>query len=445
MSDNPTHVHGRTDDNRKGAAVAAVNVGKRNLSRSQIQKIAALGNRAVSTLFMLLRNVKIYDADNEIFAQPLELLVDTINQVVAVDSRFNLQAVGTMLALNGVVIKVDFSSLENLRALTNAFKEKDMGGFAVSRPVKIDELKAFLNLFAQAGKLQVGDDGTLPGTVAIKVGKYRLIRESLQKATDVEIQKSRTIDRKKFSMTVYARGIAFLRRFTEAIAHHEPLPDPTAMSRIVRDFVDLFDDGRERFLGLSATRNADEYIVYHAMNSCLLAIAMGSELGFTREQLHDLGRSAMMHDLGMVTAEKQLLDKQGSLTREERTKIKEFPLITARILMRQRPLDLSALKCILAAYEAKMPYARAVKRDGEVVHEPTRGLGLFGRIVRVASTFDALTSARPYREAFSSKMALTVMSQQMSHEFDPFLLALLAHIVAGETITRRDGSTVKLF
>ena len=52
MSDNPTHVHGRADKNRQGAKVAAVNVGKRNLSRNQIQKIAALGNRAVSTLFM---------------------------------------------------------------------------------------------------------------------------------------------------------------------------------------------------------------------------------------------------------------------------------------------------------------------------------------------------------------------------------------------------------
>lgn len=445
MSDNPTHVHGRPDPNREGARVAAVNVGKRNLSRSQIQKIAALGNRAVSTLFMLLRNVKIYDADNEIFAQPLELLVDTINQVVAVDSRFNLQAVGTMLALNGVVIKVDFSSLENLRALTNAFKEKDMGGFAVARPVKIDELKAFLNIFAQAGKAQVGEDGSLPGTVAIKVGKYRLIRESLQKATDVEIQKNRTIDRNKFSMTVYARGIAYLRRFSEAIENHEPLPDPTAMSRIVRDFVDIFGDGRQRLLGLSATRNSEEYVVYHAMNCCLLSISIGAELGMSREQLHDLGRSAMVHDLGMVTAEKELIDKKGVLSKDERGKIKEFPLITARILMRQRPLDLSALKCILAAYEAKMPFSRPVKRDGEVVHEQTKGLGLFGRIIRVASTFDALTSARPYREAFSTKMALTVMSQQMSHEFDPFMLALLAHVVSGETITDRHGQTVKLF
>ena len=60
-----------------------------------------------------------------------------------------------------------------------------------------------------------------------------------------------------------------------------------------------------------------------------------------------------------------------------------------------------------------------------------QSLGLFGRIIRVCSTYDALTSSRPYREAFPPSTAIAMMTTQMKHEFDPHLLATFVKVLAG--------------
>src|SRR5690606_32502411 len=106
-----------------------------------------------------------------------------------------------------------------------------------------------------------------------------------------------------------------------------------------------------------------------------------------------------------------------------------------KIMLKGRPLDLSALKCILAAHEAKQHYsvpetdASGVTRWVKVPH-----LGVFGRMIHIASCFDALTSARPYREAFTPENALGIMHSQMKHEFDPGLLDVFTALFARQVV-----------
>jgi len=319
-----------------------------------------------------------------------------------------------------------------------------MGGFRVEHPIRIEELKAFLRAFSQSNAAL--DDENLPGLVNIKVGRYKLIREALAQQTDQEINKSRKVDREKYTMTVYARAVAWMRKFIEAIRTRDKLPSVTSGSRILRDLIDLAVDQKHTFMGMSATRNSEEYLVYHSVNTCLLSILLGNQLGFTKEQLHDLGRSALMHDIGAAFADPSLMDKQGQLSAEERARIKQNPLIAARVLMRVRPLDLAALKSIVAAHESKMPFFfKHPDGQGGFRYQPTRSLGLYGRIIKVASTFDALTSARPYREAFAPEIAVQVMLNQMRHDFDPAVLDLLILMLQGSSVEYHGGDSVQMF
>lgn len=401
-------------------------------------KLQALGRQSISTLYMLIRNVRMYDADNAIFAQPLEQLRETINTVIAVDGRFDLAAAGTVLSLNGTVITVDFSSLENVRSLTNELKARDMGGLQATRPVQTQELKAFLRAFATPdASLE-----TVEGLVNVTVGKYRAIVEQLHKKSEHEIQQNRKIDRKKYAFAVYARAVSWMKRFAEDVAAgRDELPSMAPAVRLVRDFVDISVEQkgkaieRNLFLGMTTTRQSGEYLAFHAVNTCLMAIVLGQELGLSREQLFDLGRAALFHDVGTASADPAILNKTGSLTHQERTVVAQGPLIGAKAMLRARPLDLGALRCILAAAEAKQPYFR-------IEIDPASGksrwhlqaLGLFGRLIRICSTYDALTSARPYREAFAPETALAMMTTQMKHEFDPHLLATFVKVLAGRTL-----------
>ena len=418
-------------------------------TKGRKSKLQALGRQAIGTLYMLIRNVRMYDADNEIFSQPLEQLRECINTVIAVDGKFDLAAAGTVLTLNGTIITVDFSSLENVRALTNELKARDMGGLQANRPVHIQELKAFLRAFsAQDQNIDAVD-----GLVNVKVAKYRAIVEQLHKRSETEIQQHRKIDRKKYAFAVYARAVTYMKRFIAGIvSRKDELPTNTPAVRLVRDFVDICleqkgPDGkgappeRNMFLGMTTARQSADYLPYHSVNTCLMSIVVGTELGLAREQLFDLGRAALFHDVGAAGADQGILNKVGALTPEERYVVAQNPYIGAKVMLKARPLDLGALRCILAACEAKQPYFR-------IEADPTTGksrwhlqsLGLYGRIIRVCSTYDALTSARPYREAFPPSTAIAMMTTQMKHEFDPHLLATFVKVLAGVQVQQSSES-----
>ena len=57
------------------------------MSRPEAQRLSALGNKAASTMFMIMRNLRMYDPGNEVFREPLALLAATINEVVATDGK----------------------------------------------------------------------------------------------------------------------------------------------------------------------------------------------------------------------------------------------------------------------------------------------------------------------------------------------------------------------
>lgn len=405
----------------------------RVLGKGREAKLQALGTQAVGTLYLIVRNVRMYDPDNAIFAQPLEVLRETINTVIAYDRKFDLQAAGTMLALNGQLLRVEFSSLENVRYLTNELKQRDLGGFYVERPVQLEDLKVFLRTFTAGGAHD--DEARLGGSVAIKATKYRAIVARLKEESDKAIEAGRRIDRKKYALTVYARAVYFMRHFLERVQSGGDLPNVMPASRILRDLVDLYRDQSDHFLGMTLTRNSGDYLAFHSVNTTLLCIVLGTELGLSRNQLLDLGKAALFHDIGVVGADSAVLNKQGGLTREERALITKNPLYAAKIMLKGRPLDLSALKCILAAHEAKQHYsvpetdASGVTRWVKVPH-----LGVFGRMIHIASCFDALTSARPYREAFTPENALGIMHSQMKHEFDPGLLDVFTALFARQVV-----------
>ena len=403
-------------------------------------KLQALGKQTIGTLYMLIRNVRMYDAENEIFNQPLEQLRECINTVISFDGKFDLAAAGTVLTLNGSIITVEFSALENVRALTNEFKSRDMGGLQADQPVTQQDLKAFLRAFMA----QDEESDALDGLVKLKASKYKKIMEQLSKQSEAEIDLHRKTDRKKYAFAVYARTITYMQRFISAVgAHKDELPNNTAAIRLVRDFVDICAeqrgaDGkpaapeRNMFLGMTVARDSSEYLPYHLVNTCLTSIVVGGELGLSREQLFDLGRAALFHDVGVASADQEIMNKAGELTEHERRVVASSPYLGAKVMLMARPLDLGALRCILAATEAKQPYFRiATDAATGKARWHLQSLGLFGRIIRICSIYDTLTSSRPNHQALSSSAALEKMSTETQHEFDPHLLSLFVKVLAG--------------
>lgn len=160
-----------------------------------------------------------------------------------------------------------------------------------------------------------------------------------------------------------------------------------------------------------------EHIARMSQYSKLLAL----EFGMDEHQAELLRQAAPMHDVGKIGIPDAILLKPGRLTSEEFDHMKQHAVIGAQILANSSsPLLQLAHKLAIEHHE---------KWDGSGYPHGLKGeqISVEGRIVAIADVFDALTSKRPYKEAWSVEEALEHMQAQAGKHFDPHLINLFVN------------------
>ena len=321
-----------------------------DFGRAHSEKLQTWARNVVSSLYMLVRSVKMYDPDNAVFNKPLGALAENINAVIAKEGRFELMTVKESFYLNNILVKVDLNALENVRCLVAELRAKDVGGVTLTKPVTVKELQNFVWIFAREQAEQTEEDG-IGGRklLNMKVAKYSKLKEKLAKE-DLDNPDEQKVDRKKYAMTVYARAVFFLGKYMESIRAGKPLATSRAL-RLIQDFVDISFDQRTHFLGMTTLKREQDYLVYHQVNVCLMSVVFGSELGLTKPQLRDLGYIALFHDAGMATIPENLATKKGALTPEEKALIARAPLVTVRNILMEKAITRATLMRVVTTIE----------------------------------------------------------------------------------------------
>lgn len=160
-----------------------------------------------------------------------------------------------------------------------------------------------------------------------------------------------------------------------------------------------------------------EHIARMSQYSKLLAL----EFGMDQHQAELLRQAAPMHDVGKIGIPDAILLKPGRLTSEEFDHMKQHAVIGAQILANSSsPLLQLAHKLAIEHHE---------KWDGSGYPHGLKGeqISVEGRIVAIADVFDALTSKRPYKEAWGVEEALEHMQAQAGKHFDPHLINLFVN------------------
>ncbi|HZX42456.1 MAG TPA: hypothetical protein VFE93_11515, partial [Myxococcaceae bacterium] len=301
--------------------------------RDHSEKLQQLSRSVLSTLYMLVRSAKMYDPDNAVFERPLMSLQENLNLIISREGRFDLVGIKSSFYVNNMLVKVELNAVENIRYLLQEMRAKDVGGFTLAKPVQIAELKNFVWIFAKDVTETPEDDGlSSRRLLSIKIARWSKLREKLEKE---KLDDEEKVDRKKYAITVYARAVFFISRYLDSVRNGTPMVAARAL-RIVQDLVDICYDAKVHFLGMSTMRQESEYLIFHQVNTCLLSIVFGVELGLTKAQLRDLGFIALFHDAGMATIPDELAGKRGGLTGEERSLIARAPLVSVRNVLMEK-------------------------------------------------------------------------------------------------------------
>lgn len=150
---------------------------------------------------------------------------------------------------------------------------------------------------------------------------------------------------------------------------------------------------------------------------------LAREYGLSEKEQDLIFYAAPFHDLGKVGIEDKILLKPARLNEEEYEVMKGHATIGYEILKDSQSQYLQAGAMIALTHHEKFNgkgYPKGIK--GEDIH-------IFGRIVAIADVFDALTSQRPYKRAWSFKEALDFLEDEKEKHFDPKLVDLfIEHI-----------------
>jgi putative two-component system response regulator len=162
----------------------------------------------------------------------------------------------------------------------------------------------------------------------------------------------------------------------------------------------------------------DPYTHGHCERLSDYSTRLGEHLGLSEDQLIALRRAGIVHDVGKIAVPDAILLKPGSLTADEWKLIREHPVVGERIC------------APLKSFRFVLPIIRHhhEKFDGSGYPDGLRGeeIPLTARVLQVVDVYDALTTDRPYKKAFSITDALQTMKEEVAkgwwdpHIFDQF-------------------------
>lgn len=158
----------------------------------------------------------------------------------------------------------------------------------------------------------------------------------------------------------------------------------------------------------------------HVMRMSHYAQVLAGAYGLSEQHSEDLLHAAPMHDIGKIGIADSILLKPGKLTADEYREMQKHPLIGAEIIG-ECDSELLKMAKVVALYHHE-------KWDGTGYPHGLAGeaIPLAARIVAVSDVFDALTSTRPYKQAWSIEDTMAHMQAQKGRHFEPRLVELLA-------------------
>jgi two-component system response regulator RpfG len=160
----------------------------------------------------------------------------------------------------------------------------------------------------------------------------------------------------------------------------------------------------------------DEETGYHLMRMARYSRLIADTIGLESEEAETIELAAPLHDIGKIGIPDQILLKKDKLDGMEWDTMRSHPLIGHEILKGSASKYVRMGSLIALGHHEK--YDGSGYPNGLVSDH----IALCARIVAVADVYDALTSVRPYKKAWSSEEAFEFLRQQRGKHFDPHLV-----------------------
>lgn len=234
--------------------------------------------------------------------------------------------------------------------------------------------------------------------------------------------------------------LAFSDMFLEAVRDYKkefsnwqsgsPL-DVTKIRSILIPLIDVLETDVGEVFYLHHLSTEKEYLYQHSVAVALLSAFIGKKLKYSKGDIVQLAIAGCLADCGMAKLSASLLNKNGALSSTEYEEIKNHPIYSYKMIQGSNLLRDDAKISIFQHHE---------RLDGSGYPRGDKKIHPFAKVIAVADTFHAMTSARMYRKKQSP---FKVFEMIMEDNFGKFDISVIRALQAGLMIFAI-GSKVKL-
>jgi len=163
-------------------------------------------------------------------------------------------------------------------------------------------------------------------------------------------------------------------------------------------------------LWMSKIRDSDSYTADHSLNVCILSIAFGRQLGFTKDDLFSLGMCGLLHDVGKMRIPDTVINKPGKLSPKEWKQMQAHVVFGRNLLMTSPGIG----------HSVDVAYSHHERIDGKGYPRGLDGsqISQYTKIVALADSFDAMTAVRCYSHAMTPSAAVKEIYKNRGTQFD---------------------------
>jgi len=200
------------------------------------------------------------------------------------------------------------------------------------------------------------------------------------------------------------------RHLIRGFARQGTLEIKTA-ERVVAELAGYLQQNLAAMVWLTRIKDRDDYTAQHSINSAILALGLAHALEWSPDQIELSGMAALLHDVGNVEIDQQILQKPDLLTEEEYRQIKTHTTGGYDLLSKRDEVDPVVALAALEHHERcdgkGYPYGKGAT-----------DLHPISKLVAIVDVYDAVTSERSYRAARSHHDALGILWRGRDHKFD---------------------------
>jgi len=362
-------------------------------------------DQCIRQLSTAVSTASLYSADHQQVVRLCRNAYGCLAEALAEEQELSLMRVDDQLAVAGQPLAASLY----VDRFARMMKTCGIGHVKFVREIANEELQHLVSALSRRDASVRSSDHLRLGQVEVRYQDHSV------GASKLSSQVSQVLD------DVSGEELARIMEVYEAVSRNRKL-HVVGLSEIVSEFINIFSEHADPLLALVPLRSMDEYTFTHSLNVCLLNIAQATALGIDGPLLHDIGLSAMLHDVGKLFLPEEVLNKPGKLDSKEWALLKEHPVRGAEYLVKTPGVPRMA---VINAYEHHMRFD--LLGYPKVNQDWQHNLG--SQITAVSDIYDALRTKRPYRQPLEVDEVLAILSQLRGTQLHPLLVDNFLHLM----------------